>query len=240
MFTGTTSWCHCEQRLPFKDRDKKDSLFAKEGEREEGRREYVRSLENNAHVQQMDRTTDINRWRKKTTLLISQFKSQCMLLVIIWEQHGVLPTISRTTRRATSLCVAFRSRGERGGGRNGGGGRGVALAVMMLFSRICVIHTVQHFLIWIWFKTTYQFIDWLINCLIDWLIDRIDWLIDRLIDWLIDWLIELIDWLIDGVSDWGLSIYSSTYFDWLIDWLIDWLTDLLIDQVSDLGLCTYS
>ena len=52
---------------------------------------------------------------------------------------------------------------------------------------------------------------WLVNLLIDWLID---WLIDRLIRWLIDWLIDL---LVDQLIDWLI---------WrLIDWLIYWFID---------------
>ena len=51
----------------------------------------------------------------------------------------------------------------------------------------------------------------LFACLLDWIdlsfVLLIDWLIDCLIDWLSDWLIDCsIDWLTD----------------WSIDWLIDW------------------
>ena len=62
-------------------------------------------------------------------------------------------------------------------------------------------------------------IDWLLACLIDWLIDwLIAWLLDCLIVWLIDWSIA---WLMDLV--WfvllyligiGLDLSTTTYFSW--------------------------
>ena len=97
--------------------------------------------------------------------------------------------------------------------------------------------------IWIvWFS------DWLNQrFLFDWSIDSLtlfivfqfsDWFIQRLIDWLIDWSIVWLyslffDSLIDLFKDWLIDwLYSL--FDLLIYWLIDGLTYSLIDTVINL------
>ena len=69
---------------------------------------------------------------------------------------------------------------------------------------------------------------WLIDSLIDWLINKLEKLSwvqtsQYLIMWLIDWLIDgLIYWQADEAK---LGTYESVFnqmIDWLTDWLIDW------------------
>ena len=54
----------------------------------------------------------------------------------------------------------------------------------------------------------------------------IDWLIDCVSDWLLDWLI---DYVLGRSIDWLIDRFTDKLFAWLIDWLIDLLINWLID-----------